>query len=156
MNKMIKSLKLIIILIFISGFGYSIYLNLKLNDYVRSYAFMQVRFPDETLITINSYDNDSIAQENISYHDDVICELKSDLKYLNVDYSPAINEMLYFEKNKKSLLKSLKFKRDNLFKYLEDKEHINCREIGIKIQEIREAKNNQKENKSSDLFNNSK
>ncbi|MBL4661009.1 MAG: hypothetical protein JKY19_11690 [Alcanivoracaceae bacterium] len=129
----------------ISGFGYSIYLNLKLNDYMRTHEFIQLRFPDETLVFLESYDIiHDISNGDISYYDIIICELKSDMKYLNIDHSQAVNEMLYLENSEKNLLDTLKFKRDGLSEYLEDKEHINCREIGIKIQEIREAKNSQK------------
>ena len=112
---------------------------------MRTQEFIQLRFPDEALPSFRGYDKfDNNFKKEVSFYDIAICNLKDDLRKLNIDYTQAANEILYLEKSKKNMLSTLKFKRDSLSEYLEDKEYINCDGIDMKIQNIREAQNSQK------------
>ncbi len=127
---MIKYIKIICILFFFSAFGYSIYMNIKLNDQMRKLEFLQLRFPDETIPALNGYDllNEQLKNK-ISFRDITICNLKDDLKDFNIDFQKIAEEILYLKSSRESLINRINDKKDNLSSYLEKAGDVDCKSL---------------------------
>lgn len=131
---MIKYIKIIIVITFVLGIGYSIFLNIKLNDYMRIQGFIQINFPDETIPALKGYEKfSSNIKKEISFYNLTICRLKNDLEYLSYDYNQEIDELLILKTSKNRLSNILKYRKESLSDYLSDKEYIDCDALAIKI-----------------------